>query len=81
MFTVYALYSESHNKIYLGITSNIDERFKSHNELGKKGWTKNYRPWIIIYKQEYEEKSQALKREKQLKTSAGRLFIRSLIKK
>ena len=81
MFTVYALYSESHNKIYLGITSNIDERFKSHNELGKKGWTKNYRPWIIIYKQEHEEKSQALKREKQLKTSAGRLFIRSLIKK
>ena len=63
------------------MTSNIDERFKSHNELGKKGWTKNYRPWIIIYKQEYEEKSQALKREKQLKTSAGRLFVRSLIKK
>jgi putative endonuclease len=35
------------------MTSNPEERLRSHNELGKKGWTKNYRPWIIIYKEEY----------------------------
>ena len=81
MFTVYALYSSTHNKIYIGMTSNMDERFKSHNELGKKGWTKNYRPWIIIYREEYIEKSTALKREKQLKGAAGRSFIRSLIER
>ena len=87
MFIVYALYPENFNKIYIGMTSNIVERFKSHNELSKKGWTKNFRPWIIIYQQEYtdyeqenSEKKDALKREKQLKGAAGRAFLRSLIK-
>ena len=81
MFTVYALYSESYDKIYIGMTSNMDERFKSHNELAKKGWTMHYRPWIIVYREEFEEKSAALKREKQLKSSGGRNFIRSLVMK
>ena len=49
------------------MTSNIGERFKSQNELGKKGWTKNYRPWLIIYREEHIGKAEALKREKQLK--------------
>ena len=79
MYTVYALYSENYDKIYIGMTSDIDQRLKSHNELGKKGWTKNFRPWIIIYQEDHPDKSEALKREKQLKTSAGRSFIRSII--
>lgn len=81
MFNVYVLYSEKYNKIYVGMTSNLEERFKSHNELGTKGWTIKFRPWIIIYTEEYEEKSIALSREKQLKSAQGRLFIRSLITK
>ena len=79
MFIVYALYSKTFDKIYIGFTSNIDERLKSHNELGK-GWTKSFRPWVVIYTEEHEKKTDALKREKQLKSSAGRLFIRSQIK-
>lgn len=81
MFNVYVLYSEKYNRIYVGMTSNLEERFKSHNELGKKGWTIKFRPWIIVYSEEYQEKSAALKREKQLKSAQGRLFIRSLIEK
>ena len=79
MYIVYVLYSEVYDKTYTGMTSNIEERFKSHNELGKKGWTKNYRPWIIFYQEEYVQKQTALKREKYLKSGAGRRFIRSLI--
>ena len=81
MYVVYALYSEDFNKIYIGMTFNIEERFKSHNELGVKGWTKSFRPWVIIYQEQYSEKKQALNREKQLKGAVGRSFIRSLIKK
>ena len=80
MFIVYVLFSERFNKIYIGITSNLEERFRSHNELGKKGWTKNFRPWIVLYQEEYSNKSEGLKREKQLKSAAGRNFIWSLIK-
>ncbi|MDE3181786.1 MAG: GIY-YIG nuclease family protein [Bacteroidota bacterium] len=80
MFIVYVLYSKTYDKIYIGFTSNLDERLKSHNELGK-GWTKSFRPWIILYTEEYTDKKEALKREMQLKSAAGRLFIRSLINK
>ena len=62
------------------MTSDLEERFRSHNELGTKGWTKSFRPWIIIHTEEYINKSDALKREKYLKSGVGREFIESLIK-
>ncbi|MEX0723823.1 MAG: GIY-YIG nuclease family protein [Gracilimonas sp.] len=44
MLTVYALYSPTYEKIYIGYTSNLEQRLLSHNKLGKKGWTVKYRP-------------------------------------
>ncbi len=79
MFVVYALYSLTYNKIYIGFTSDLEQRLKSHNKLGKKGWTIKFRPWELIYSEECSLKSEALKREKQLKSATGRNFIRSLI--
>ncbi|MEM9885660.1 MAG: GIY-YIG nuclease family protein [Bacteroidota bacterium] len=79
MFTVYVLYSEKYDKIYIGYTSNLAERFKSHNELGKKGYTIKYRPWQIIHTEEFETKSAAMKREKQLKAGQGRQWIRATL--
>jgi putative endonuclease len=79
MFTVYVLHSKSYDKIYIGFTSNLEQRLLSHNELGKKGWTIKFRPWELIYTEEFQLKSDAMKREKQLKTATGRNFIWSLI--
>jgi putative endonuclease len=81
MFTVYVLFSEKFNKIYIGYTSDLEQRFKSHNELGTKGWTIKFRPWKIVYTEKFETKSSALIREKELKTSRGRAFIRNEILK
>ena len=75
-FVVYVLYSEEYDKIYIGFTSDLSRRIKSHNELSNKGWTKNFRPWKVIYTESYEQKSQALQREKQLKSYRGRKWIR-----
>ena len=79
MFVVYVLYSERFDKIYVGFTSNLEQRLKSHNELGKKGWTIRFRPWTVIYTEQYDDKSIAIKREQQSKSGQGREFIRSLI--
>ncbi len=79
MFTVYALYSEKYNKIYVGFTSNMEQRLLSHNELETKGYTLRYRPWKIIYTEILLDKLTAMKREKQLKTAKGRQFIWSLV--
>lgn len=78
-YVVYALYSKQFDKIYIGYTSNLEQRFLSHNELGKKGWTIRFRPWQIIHTEEFDTKKAAMEREKELKSSRGRYFIRSLI--
>jgi putative endonuclease len=79
MFIVYGLHSEKHNKIYIGFTSDLEARLLSHNHLSTKGYTIKYRPWKVIYTEEFLDKVSAMKREKELKSSNGRAFIRSLI--
>jgi len=79
LYTVYILYSELHNKIYIGFTSNLIERFKSHNSLGAKGWTIKFRPWRVVYCEYFATKQEARQREKILKTSKSRSWIRKKI--
>ena len=79
MFTVYVLHSQSFDKIYIGFTSDIEKRLFAHNHISNKGWTKSFQPWEVIYKEVYKLKSDAMIREKQLKTSKGRDFIRKNI--
>ncbi|MTI21759.1 GIY-YIG nuclease family protein [Fulvivirga sp. RKSG066] len=81
MFTVYVLHSTNHNKIYIGYTSDLANRLDSHNIYAKKGYTVRYRPWEVIYTEEHSNKSEALKREKQLKSAKGREFIWKMIEK
>ena len=79
LYSVYILFSEEHNKFYVGYTSNLIERLNSHNELSKKGWTINFRPWKVIYCEYFESKSEAIKREKELKFAKSRKWIREKI--
>ena len=50
---------------YVGYTSNLEQRLLSHNKLGTKGWTINYRPCEVVHTEEFEKKAEAMKREKQ----------------
>nr|WP_294896758.1 GIY-YIG nuclease family protein [uncultured Pedobacter sp.] len=79
MFTVYVLHSIAHNKIYIGYTYDLDQRLISHNELATKGFTLRYRTWKVVYTEILETKQDTLRREKQLKTAKGRVFIWDLI--
>ena len=47
----------------------------SHNVLGVKGWTVKFRPWELLFQEAFENKPAAMKREKELKTAAGRRYI------
>lgn len=78
-YTVYVLYSCIHHKIYIGFTSNLIQRFKSHNCLATKGWTINFRPWTVVYCEYYQTKQEAIQREKILKSAKLRSWIRSKI--
>ena len=74
MFTVYVIYSHKHNKIYIGQTCDIKNRLDEHNS-DLSNHTKKFIPWKIIYTEEYQSRAEAMKREKQLKSSRGRSFI------
>ena len=61
------------------MTSNLIERFKSHNCLDKKGFTTKFRPWKVIHCEFFPLKKDALYREKYLKTGVGRDWMKKNI--
>lgn len=75
MFTVYIIYSDTLKKYYTGFTSqSIDERLGYH--LGKhSGFTSKAKDWLVIYKTQKEEKSQALQLEKKIKKRGAKRFL------
>ena len=79
MYVVYVLYSEKYSKIYIGYTSDLIDRFHSHNQFATKGYTVHYRPWEVVYLEFVATKTEAIKREKALKSSRGRNFIHTQI--
>jgi len=80
-FVVYILFSKSYGKTYVGFTSNLIERFKSHNYMSNKGYTIKFRPWEVIHVEFFTTKSEALQREKLFKTGKGREIIKEMISK
>ncbi len=78
MFFVYILYSAKIDKYYIGSTQNPYERLKKHN-TNHKGFTGKTNDWKIVYKEEFNSKAEAMKREYFIKNKKSRKFILNLI--
>ncbi|PKG42687.1 GIY-YIG nuclease family protein [Psychroflexus sp. MES1-P1E] len=78
-FAVYVLKSLSSEKHYVGYTQNLMTRFRSHNALGKKGFTTRHQPWFVIRVKFYETKCEAMTREKFLKSGRSREWMQNYI--
>ncbi|HEX38292.1 MAG TPA: GIY-YIG nuclease family protein, partial [Candidatus Cloacimonetes bacterium] len=46
-YYTYVLYSKQFDKIYIGYTSNLNQRLYFHNQ-GITGWTAKYIPWELV---------------------------------
>jgi putative endonuclease len=79
-FYLYILKSKVNDRFYIGMTSNLDDRIKRHNE-GRSKATKSGRPWELVYTEEFGNRSEALARERQLKRWKNRKRIEDLIEK
>jgi len=74
VFYVYILKGIKNERYYIGYTANLRQRLSQHN-AGINRSTKSGRPWQIIYTETMVTKSDAYKREKQIKSyKAGRAF-------
>lgn len=75
---VYILISKRDVKRYIGLTNNLKRRLNLHNS-GKVQATKNRKPFELIYYEEFEDRINAAKREKFLKSGKGREFLNSIL--
>ena len=79
MAQFYILYSAKLDKYYVGYTNDdIQERLRKHN-TNHKGFTGGCGDWIIKYTEFYENKADAILREKQVKSWKSRKKIEQLI--
>ena len=74
MFYVYLIQSIQFPKQkYIGHTDNLEECLLTHNSGGSI-YTKNYKPWKLVYYSAFEDKLKATAFEKYLKSQSGRAF-------
>ena len=77
-FYVYAIYSSSLDTIYIGQTKDLLKRLHDHKH-GYSPYTSRAKDWQLFYKEIVSTRTDALKREKQLKSYRGREYLRTLL--
>ena len=80
MWIVYVLYSVSAGKSYVGFTNDVERRLFEHNVGEVKGFTLRYRPWALIRTETFDNKGDAMARERFFKTGRGREELRQYVK-
>jgi putative endonuclease len=69
MFFVYVIKSLKDGSTYIGSSENVENRLKQHN-AGKTKSIKSKTPFYIVHVENYELKSDAIKRERRLKNNS-----------
>ncbi|MFY0674303.1 MAG: GIY-YIG nuclease family protein [Bacteroidia bacterium] len=78
MYYVYILYSEAHDRYYIGQTNNLESRLERHNKGYVKS-TKAYKPWELVFSEEFDTRQQAMQRESELKRLKSKVKISELV--
>jgi putative endonuclease len=78
MYDVYILKSKIKDRYYIGHTNNLEKRLIEHNS-GKTKSTKAYLPWEVIHTESYKTKSEAFKRELEIKSYKSGIKFHILI--
>jgi len=84
MFYTYVIQHNITGRIYIGHTNNVEKRVSQHNDASfkKKSYTKLNKgkgKWVLVYSESFQTRKEAMKREKELKSSRGRNFIKTKI--
>jgi putative endonuclease len=66
MYFIYILLCQD-GSYYTGSTNDVEKRFKKHLEGSGARYTKSHKPVRILYKEKFDTKSKALKREAEIK--------------
>ncbi len=76
---MYILYSDTKAKFYVGYTADdLNDRLRKHNS-NHKGFTGGVGDWRIVYTEPFQNKSDAIRREKEIKAWKSSVKIKRLI--
>jgi putative endonuclease len=75
-YFVYVLLSKKDKKFYTGFTNNLTERINKHNS-GKVASTQHRIPFELVYYEVSYNQKDALHRERYLKSTYGKRYIRN----
>ncbi|MFT7604390.1 MAG: putative endonuclease [Saprospiraceae bacterium] len=78
MHYFYVLYSLKDNRLYKGYSSDIATRFQKHMAGGNTS-TKNRRPLVLIYLEQFDSKKEAMARERWSKLLEGGVELSGLL--
>ena len=78
MFKVYILQSEKNKRYYIGHTHDLDNRLHRHNNSQTRS-TKNGIPWEVVYTEDYPTKSEAYRREFEIKSYKSGILFKKLL--
>ena len=76
---VYIIFSQKINKYYVGACNDLKRRLYEHN-IGHSKFTSTGTPWVLKYKEEFENLQQAKTKEASIKKMKSRKYIENLIK-
>lgn len=79
MYIVYVIHSQFDKKFYTGFTSDVTKRLEEHNS-GKVISTHKRIPFVLVYYECCLNQADAIHREKYLKTTYGKRYIKQRIK-
>ena len=77
MYFVYVLRNQATGRHYTGNCVDPVQRLGQHN-AGVTKSTKNRGPWELVYQEAFETRSEAMRRERFLKSGQGREELRRL---
>lgn len=76
-YYVYIIYSQLKDRYYTGYSSDPEERLIEHN-LGATPSTRPGRPWTLVYTEEFDDKTAAIMRERDIKKMKSRKYLENL---
>ena len=74
MYYVYILYSKTIDRFYTGQTDDLGDRFIRHNQ-GRSKSTKSGMPWILVHSEAFKTRSEAIRRETEIKSKKNRKYM------
>ena len=78
MYFVYILYSKDFDRYYVGQCEDLESRLKRYNGKAVPS-TKKYTPWEMVYTESFSSRSEAVKRETEIKNKKSRRYIEFII--